>query len=35
MMQQIAKQMAVAIITSSKPSPRTIRWILIQRMRSG
>lgn len=25
----------VAIITSSKPSPRTIRWILIQRMRSG
>ena len=24
-----------AIITSSKPSPRTIRWILIQRMRSG
>ena len=21
--------------TSSKPSPRTIRWILIQRMRSG
>lgn len=32
---QFRKQMAVAIITSSKPSPRTIRWILIQRMRSG
>lgn len=32
---QFRKTDAVAIIISSKPSPRTIRWILIQRMRSG
>ena len=31
----VKKQFRKTIITSSKPSPRTIRWILIQRMRSG
>lgn len=32
---QFRKQMAAATTTSSKPSLRTIRWTLIQRMRSG
>ena len=32
---QFRKTDGAATTTSSKPSPRTIRWILIQRMRSG
>ena len=31
----VKKQFAAATTTSSKPSLRTIRWTLIQRMKSG